>query len=211
MGTVIDNTGWKPRAAGLVSELVAQGVLDDPALASAFAAIPRHLFTPRVVADDGAVLFAGQRRWLQQAGDHMPLIAADPGRLDLQLDEHLHRLTEDVTVVLPSPRLSRPPTQLIKPASVRRGNAQHLGQAFQRRWGDLRLARLQPGQLRLADAELDGQRGAGHAALVAVAAQPRTQPPAPHGRAPVGEARELDSDDSAAGRSEWSDSELDWP
>lgn len=62
MDTVID---WIPRAARLAAQLAAQGVLDDPAWAGAFAATPRHLFAPRVVADDGAVLLAGQRRWLQ--------------------------------------------------------------------------------------------------------------------------------------------------
>ncbi|MGH4011071.1 MAG: methyltransferase domain-containing protein [Pseudonocardiaceae bacterium] len=65
MDTVIDDTDWKARAAELTSQLMTQGVLSDPAWASAFAATPRHLFTPRVVADDGAVLLAGQLRWLQ--------------------------------------------------------------------------------------------------------------------------------------------------
>ncbi|MGH3867044.1 MAG: methyltransferase domain-containing protein [Pseudonocardiaceae bacterium] len=65
MDTVIANTDWRPRAAGLTAQLVTQRVLNDPVWASAFAAIPRHLFTPRVVADDGAVLYAGQREWLE--------------------------------------------------------------------------------------------------------------------------------------------------
>ncbi|MGB6165267.1 MAG: methyltransferase domain-containing protein [Pseudonocardiaceae bacterium] len=56
MDTVIADTDWRPRAAGLAAQLVAQGMLDDPEWTSAFAAIPRHLFTPRVVADDGAAL-----------------------------------------------------------------------------------------------------------------------------------------------------------
>ncbi|MGH3936732.1 MAG: methyltransferase domain-containing protein [Pseudonocardiaceae bacterium] len=65
MDTVIDDIGWKARAAGLAAALDAQGVLDDPAWANAFATTPRHLFTPRVVDDEGAVLLAGQRTWLE--------------------------------------------------------------------------------------------------------------------------------------------------
>ncbi|MGH3695971.1 MAG: methyltransferase domain-containing protein, partial [Pseudonocardiaceae bacterium] len=65
MDTVIDDTDWEPRAAGLAAELISRGVLDDPAWGSAFTATPRHLFTPRVIADDGAVLLAGQREWLE--------------------------------------------------------------------------------------------------------------------------------------------------
>lgn len=87
MDTVIDDTDWKLRASGLVSELVAQGVLDDPALASAFACTPRHLFTPRVVADDGAILLAGQRRWLQAVYSDTALLTqtapADDGEQEL--------------------------------------------------------------------------------------------------------------------------------
>lgn len=62
MDTVID---WKPRAARLATQLVAQRVLNDSAWASAFAAIPRHLFIPRVVAEAGAVLLPSQREWLE--------------------------------------------------------------------------------------------------------------------------------------------------
>ncbi|MGH3976270.1 MAG: methyltransferase domain-containing protein, partial [Pseudonocardiaceae bacterium] len=65
MDTVIDDIGWKARAAALAAELVAHGVLDDPAWVNAFATTPRHLFTPRVVDDDGAVLLTGQRQWLE--------------------------------------------------------------------------------------------------------------------------------------------------
>jgi protein-L-isoaspartate(D-aspartate) O-methyltransferase len=65
MDTVIDDTDWTPRAARLADQLITQGVLNDPAWASAFAATPRHLFTPRVVADDGAILHTGQHGWLQ--------------------------------------------------------------------------------------------------------------------------------------------------
>ncbi|MGH3767079.1 MAG: methyltransferase domain-containing protein [Pseudonocardiaceae bacterium] len=83
MDTVIDDTDWKPRAA----ELVAQGVLDDPAWGNAFAATPRHLFTPRVMADDGAMLLAGQRGWLQAVYADTALLtqtaAADAGEQEL--------------------------------------------------------------------------------------------------------------------------------
>lgn len=49
----------------MATELTTQGVLDDPAWAEAFAATPRHLFTPRVLDDDGAVLLTGQHTWLE--------------------------------------------------------------------------------------------------------------------------------------------------
>jgi protein-L-isoaspartate(D-aspartate) O-methyltransferase len=65
MDTVIDDTDWKPRAAGLATQLMTQRVLDDSGWAHAFASIPRHLFIPRVVAEAGAVLPAGQREWLE--------------------------------------------------------------------------------------------------------------------------------------------------
>ncbi len=65
MDAVIAETDWKPRAAALTTQLVTQGVLSDPAWTSAFASTPRHVFTPRVVADNGAILLAGQRSWLQ--------------------------------------------------------------------------------------------------------------------------------------------------
>ncbi|MGH3720092.1 MAG: hypothetical protein ACRDRI_14870 [Pseudonocardiaceae bacterium] len=65
MTTVIADTDWKPRAAGLATQLATDGVLNDPAWASAFAATPRHLFTLRVLAEDGAPLLAGQPGWLQ--------------------------------------------------------------------------------------------------------------------------------------------------
>ena len=72
MDIVIDDTDWKLRAAGLVSELATHGVLNDPVWASAFAATPRHLFTLRVVADDGAILLAGHHRWLPTASSSTP-------------------------------------------------------------------------------------------------------------------------------------------
>jgi protein-L-isoaspartate(D-aspartate) O-methyltransferase len=85
--TVIDDTDWKPRAAGLAAQLVAQAVLGDPAWASAFAATPRHLFTPRVGADDGAILRTGQRRWLQAVYSDTALLTqtapADGGAQEL--------------------------------------------------------------------------------------------------------------------------------
>ncbi|MGH7744417.1 MAG: methyltransferase domain-containing protein [Candidatus Dormibacteria bacterium] len=65
MDTVIDDIDWEPHAAGLAAQLVTQGVLADPTWATAFARTPRHLFTPRVLGDDGALLLAGQRRWLE--------------------------------------------------------------------------------------------------------------------------------------------------
>src|SRR5947209_3790190 len=65
MDTVIDDTDWKPRAAGLATQLMTQRVLDDSGWAHAFASIPRHLFIPRVVAEAGAVLRPGQREWLE--------------------------------------------------------------------------------------------------------------------------------------------------
>lgn len=65
MTTVIDDTDWTPRAAALATQLAAQGVLENPAWASAFAATPRHLFTPRVLASDGTLPLAGQHRWLE--------------------------------------------------------------------------------------------------------------------------------------------------
>jgi hypothetical protein len=46
MDTGIDHTDWEPHAAGLAAELVAQGVLGNPAWGNAFAATPRHVFTP---------------------------------------------------------------------------------------------------------------------------------------------------------------------
>ena len=75
MDTVIADTDWKPRTAGLAAELVAQGVLDEPAWATAFAVTPRHLFTPRVVANDGALLLAGQHRWLEAVYSDIALLA----------------------------------------------------------------------------------------------------------------------------------------
>jgi protein-L-isoaspartate(D-aspartate) O-methyltransferase len=85
--TIIEDTDWKPRAAGLAAQLVAQAVLGDPAWASAFAATPRHLFTPRVVADDGAILRTGQRRWLQAVYSDTALLTqtapADGGAQEL--------------------------------------------------------------------------------------------------------------------------------
>ncbi|MGH3852515.1 MAG: methyltransferase domain-containing protein [Pseudonocardiaceae bacterium] len=65
MDTIIADTDWKPRAARLAAQLAIEGVLGDPAWASAFAATPRHLFTPRVLADDGAALLTGQPAWLR--------------------------------------------------------------------------------------------------------------------------------------------------
>jgi hypothetical protein len=60
---------WKQRAAGLVAELVAAGVLSDPAWVAAFAGVPRHVFTPTVRDTDGTTLDAGQPRWWD-AVDH---------------------------------------------------------------------------------------------------------------------------------------------
>jgi protein-L-isoaspartate(D-aspartate) O-methyltransferase len=65
MDTVIADTDWQPRAAKLATQLITQKVLDHSEWTSAFISIPRHLFTPRVVAKDGAVLHAGQREWLE--------------------------------------------------------------------------------------------------------------------------------------------------
>ena len=65
MDTVIADTDWKPRAAGLATQLMAQRVLDDSGWASAFASVPRHLFIPQVVAEAGAELLAGQHEWLE--------------------------------------------------------------------------------------------------------------------------------------------------
>lgn len=65
MDAVVDDTDWKPRATGLATQLSTKGVLNDPAWTSAFASTPRHLFTPQVIAEDGAILRTDQPRWLQ--------------------------------------------------------------------------------------------------------------------------------------------------
>lgn len=57
--------GWEQRAAALTAKLAAAGVLPDPAWASAFAQVPRHVFVPRVLADDRAtVIDARTPGWL---------------------------------------------------------------------------------------------------------------------------------------------------
>lgn len=57
--------GWEQRAATLTTELVAAGVLPDPAWAHAFTQIPRHVFVPQMLADDRAtVIHAETAGWL---------------------------------------------------------------------------------------------------------------------------------------------------
>ncbi|WP_370950123.1 methyltransferase domain-containing protein [Amycolatopsis sp. cg5] len=60
---VLDTATWETRAAALTAELVAAGVLSDPAWRDAFAATPRHLFVSRII-DGPASLSAGDTGWL---------------------------------------------------------------------------------------------------------------------------------------------------
>ena len=87
MDTVIADTDWQPRAAKLATLLITQKVLDHSEWTSAFISIPRHLFTPRVVAKDGAVLHAGQREWLEMVYSDAALLTqtapAGDGRQEL--------------------------------------------------------------------------------------------------------------------------------
>ncbi len=65
MDAATATAGWEQRAAALTAELVAAGVLPDPAWASAFTQVPRHVFVSRVLADDRTtVIHAGTPGWV---------------------------------------------------------------------------------------------------------------------------------------------------
>ncbi|HEU0086144.1 MAG TPA: methyltransferase domain-containing protein [Pseudonocardiaceae bacterium] len=65
MQAAIATAGWEQRAAALTAELITAGVLPDPAWARAFTEVPRHVFVPRVLADDRTtVIPAGAPGWL---------------------------------------------------------------------------------------------------------------------------------------------------